>query len=257
MNNACVVGWGTVGKATALTFGIEKFYSRSEANITLENIAKLKYVFICLPTPVEKGKYFTEDIEKIIRSINEYKDISGRVFIIRSTVYPGFARHLQLSLGIRNIVSNPEFLSEDTWEIDAKQPQMIVVGGDDQKYREMVKGLYQGRFKYIDYFETDNTTAELIKAAMNAFFTTKVVFANSIFDIAQKVGANYGTVKDAIERHPWGSKNHFRIFDKNGRGASGKCLRKDIEALSEYGESTFLKAVKVLNEKYLEESGKI
>lgn len=257
MNNTCVVGWGTVGKATALSFGIEKFYSRSEANITLENIAKLKYVFICLPTPTKDGKCFTDDIEDIIRKINEYENVNDRVFVIRSTVYPGFARSLQLSLGITNIISNPEFLSEDTWEIDAKQPQMIVIGGDDAKYREVVKGIYQGRFKYIDYIETDNTTAELLKVAMNAFFTTKIVFANSIFDVAQKVSANYGTVKKALESHPWGSKNHFRIFDKNGRGASGKCLRKDIEALAELGESTFLKVVKVMNEKYLEESGKI
>ncbi len=241
--DACILGRGTVGKATALSFGIEKFYSRHEANITLEEASKCRYIFVCLPTPTIEGKCYTKDIHEIIKQIDQYPNYSDRIFIVRSTVYPGFTR----SLGIDHVVFNPEFLSEDTWEKDAKQPQMIVIGCDNPKYGEIIKGLYMGRFKYAMPIITDTITAEMIKLTLNNFFCLKVAFANEIYDYAQKCGANYETIKKALEIHPWGSKNHFTVFYKEKRGMHGKCLPKDLEAFANSTNSLLLKAVIDIN----------
>jgi len=254
----CVIGYGTVGKSTALTFSIDKYYSRSTANITLEEAAACRYIFICLPTPIKDGKYVTKPITAIVRELSKYPSFKNSVLIIRSTVYPGYNHFLQATFGIKNVVSNPEFLSEDTWKEDAVKPSIVVIGADDPKLREKVAGLYQGRFKYSAPIITDPVTAELLKLAFNTFFVTKVIFANELYDYTQKTKANYETIRQALEAHPWGSKNHFQAFHKNGRGAGGKCLRKDVEALAYLvGHSAFFDIIHYQNEKLLKESNKV
>lgn len=242
MDNACVLGGtGYVGRATRLAFGIDKFYARHESNMTLEDCSNIKYIFICLPTPTINGKCFTDDIYALIKQIASYPRNVDNVLIIRSTVPPGFANYVQESLGIDNAVSNPEFLSESTWEADAKQPQIVIIGANNAKHREDVKAFYVGRFKYMKPLMTNNVTAELIKYTMNCFFSTKVLFFNEIFDFAQKVGANYEDVKLALESHPWGSKNHMQIEYKGRRGVHGSCLPKDLLSFAEMTESPFFK----------------
>jgi UDPglucose 6-dehydrogenase len=238
MNDKCVIGYGYVGKSTALAFNIEKYYTRHDGNITFDEISKCRYIFICLPTPTIDGKCFTDDIKSFIEMISKYPNPNDRTIIIRSTVPPGFAK----SFNQGNIVSNPEFLSESTWEKDATNPWLVVVGGEPQ-HRERIVGLYRGRFKYSKPFETDNTTAELIKYSLNTFFATKVVFANEIFNIAQAVGANYEAIKTVLEGVPWGSKNHFQIYYKEKRGVHGSCLPKDTEALANFSQSPFFKMI--------------
>lgn len=248
-DDKCIIGRGYVGRATELAFDIEKHFSRNDSNITLEEASRCRYIFICLPTPTIDGKCYTGDIYKIIEQINQYPRHVDNVFIIRSTVYPGFANYVKTNLGIDHVVSNPEFLSEVTWEKDAKNPWMIVVGADDPRYRELVKGLYMGRFKYSVPIETDNNTAELLKYAMNSFFATKVIFANEVWDYAQKIGANYETIKRALEASPWGSKNHFEIVYKGKRGIHGSCLPKDTQAFANLTGSKLFKTLLEINEK--------
>lgn len=256
MNDGVVIGYGVIGKAVAEAFGIDKYYSRSESNITLGEAAKKKYIFICLPTPTINGKNFTDDIEKIIKQLVDNGLSENSVVIIRSTVYPGFNKHLQDTLGIKNIVSNPEFINNDTAIEDMKKPDLVVIGADEKKYRDMVLALYSSRFKYIEPVVTDSTTAELIKYALNTFFATKVVFANEIFDVAQEVKANYGVIQKVLEKHKWGSKGHFEIHHKGGRGAGGNCLKKDLEAFISIAVSPFFNTIYNLNQLLLGESNK-
>ncbi len=257
MTNACVIGWGTVGKATAETFNIDKYYSRSSNNISLEEASKCEYIFICLPTPVQaNGDYYVEDITKIISELSKFSSFEKSVVIIRSTVYPGYNLSLRTEYGWMNIVSNPEFLSEDTWKEDALKPQLVVIGADNANLRDKVAALYRGRFKYNEPVVTDSVTAEFIKISLNAFFTAKVVFANQLYDYSRMINANYETVKDIIESHLWGSKNHFTVFHKGGRGAGGKCLRKDIKALAHLVPGSFFGSIYHHNELYVTNSNK-
>lgn len=235
MDNAVCIGAGYVGGATMKTFGIKKYLTRTTGNVDQKQASECRFIFICLPTPNINGKVFTDDIAN---AIDVYSANPDTIIIIRSTVPPGFAA----SFKKKNIVSNPEFLSEDTWEEDAVKPKLIVLGGEG-KALEAVKGLYAGRFKYAQPLVTDNTTAEMIKYAFNTFFATKVVFSNEIFNACQEFAANYETVKRALESHPWGMKNHNVIFYKGRRGVHGSCLPKDTEAFANLTNSAFFKLI--------------
>jgi nucleotide sugar dehydrogenase len=270
MNDAVIIGNGTVGKATGLALGIKEYMSRKDFNISWGDIKRKKFIFICLPTPTVDGMTQTKDIEDVIGKITaidvnkpdrnvhiaERPDELQNIFIIRSTVPVGFNKNLQEKFPNYLFVSNPEFLSEDSAFHDAVNPDLIVIGSDSIEARDAVKGIYDARFKGIDMYITDSVTAELIKYALNTFFTTKILFANQIYDFSQKTTANYETVKAVLMKHPWGSKNHFTVYHKGGRGAAGKCLKKDLESFTMQTNSEFFKMMYVLNQQLLDKTGK-
>ena len=250
MESACIFGYGVVGKATGLSLGITRYFDLQGSNITLEDAAKCRYIFICLPTPTgADGKQDTGYIEDYVRKISSFG--GTQTFVIRSTVLPGTVRRIVGRTGVQSIVSNPEFLTESTWEQDARRPTLVVVGSDSGEARDGVAGLYESRWKGIAIYKTDSVTAETIKYGLNSFFATKVVFANSIFDLCQREKANYETVKKVLESHPWGSKNHFTIWHQGGRGAGGKCLKKDMEAFARFADDTFFPIVDSVNQELL------
>lgn len=249
MDDKVVIGHtGYVGKATAFAFNIKKGYSRTSATVTLEEASKCKYIFICLPTPTENGECDTTAISEVIANLHAL-GCSG-TYIVRSTVKPGYADYMMDTMGIDSIVSCPEFLSEDTWKEDARTPKMIILGGRSPDHLERVKGLYMGRYKYSRPIMTDNITAEIAKYAFNTWFSTKVIFNNEVYNFCQKTGANYQTIKKALENHPWGMRNHNVIHYKGRRGIHGSCLPKDTEAFATYTQSPLFKTLLELNKTY-------
>lgn len=239
-----------MGKATAKAFAIPHHFTRHDANITLKDAAYKRYHFFCLPTPTINGECFRDDIISLIGQLESLPH-NQNVYIIRSTVIPGTARYIESQLSIHSVISNPEFLTENTWEEDALHPDIVVIGGDQKNYVDDVRGIYEGHIKTAKIITTDSVTAELTKYAINTFYATKVIFANQIFDICQRIGANYETVKDAMYSRKWIGKNHLEIWHKGGRGASGRCLSKDLEAFANYSKSDLLEEVKKVNDKLL------
>lgn len=248
MEEACVIaGLGVVGSNTARLFGIKKIFDLNGSTITLEEAAKCKYCFIALPTNVlEDGTYDTRDIEATIKQLEGYG--GAGIYILRSTVWPGFANHLMDILGIDRIVSNPEFLSEATAWQDTKSPPFILLGGAADRFLQEVRGIYEARVKGANVILTDNKTAEMAKLAMNAYFSTKVIFANQLYDVCTNQGANYEKVKEILERHPFGPRNHFDVYFKGKRGIHGKCLPKDTRAFNHYTEMELTKKVMEINQ---------
>jgi len=250
MNNAVVIGGlGTTGKETRLALGIKNYFDLKRSNLTLKEIAKqCRYVFLALPTPTVNGVCQTKDIFKAIQQIHQLGG-KEKVYIIRSTVIPGTCRKMMKKLNINSIVHNPEFLTETTWKKDAKNPDIIVIGADNQKFGKEVKELYKARFKGAEIILTDTITSEMIKYAINCFYATKVIYANQIYDLCQKTGADYEKVKKAMYKRKWIGENHLTVFYKGKRGVGGKCLRKDVEAFARYSGLPLLKLVKKINDK--------
>ena len=251
MESSCVYGMGVVGQATAEAFGINNYYSRNKSNTTLKQAGQLRYHFICLPTPTVNNRCFTDDILALIKALQDFQ-VGQNVYIIRSTVLPGFCRYITQETGAVGVVHNPEFLSEDTWVKDTMHPDLVVIGGDQRNFVEDVAGIYKSRYKYIEPIMTDSITSEMIKYAVNTFFATKVMFGNQIYDICKRLGVNYETVKKAMYQQKFIGANHLDIWHKGGRGAGGKCLRKDLDAFTEYANSKLLTLIKKLNDEYLD-----
>lgn len=250
MQDAVCYGMGVVGKATAKALSIPHYFDKTGANITLKEAAYKRYHFFCLPTPTVNGECQRDDIIELIRQLEDLPH-DQNVYIIRSTVIPGTARYIQSTLNINSVISNPEFLSEATAEDDAIHPDIVVIGGDKKNYVDDVVGIYQAHIKTAKIFTTDSITAELSKYAINTFYATKVVFANQIFDVAQHIGANYETIKEIMYNRKWIGENHLDIWHKDGRGAGGKCLRKDLDAFGNYSKSKLLETVIRLNDELL------
>jgi UDPglucose 6-dehydrogenase len=256
MKEAFVIGGlGIVGQATTKSLGVTKYFDTKKSNITLKQGAKMKYCFICLPTPTDEKGGQTEARKVIHDYIAQLTDLGFKgLFIIRSTVIPGTCKALAEEFKCR-VASCPETLSEDSWEQDAVTPKVIIMGGDTQADKEELASMWKD-VKTHDWILTDTVTAETIKYAFNSFFLTKIVWANQMYDICEKNGADYEKVKHAIKNHRWGTTHHLIIEHKGGRGGGGRCLPKDIKAWAKYSGMEFFKLIDELNDAYLTKSKK-
>jgi len=256
-DDAVVIGGkGTVGRATRKALNIKYYFDKKDSNIGLnEAHHKCLFVFICLPTPVVEGEYKTEEITAIVRQMASMG--SRNIFVIRSTVAPGYGRWLHNKFGVP-VVSHPEFGNEDSMLDDMKNPDLVVLGADADSYwaLERVRNKFYADVDSSKLISTDNSTAEQIKVTLNAFYTMKVIFANEVYDNCESTLANYELVKYALEHNRYGSKNHFDIFHKGGRGAGGGCLRKDFEFFSNFTNSELFKVANKINIKLLESTNK-
>jgi nucleotide sugar dehydrogenase len=253
----CVVigGMGFVGRATRMSLNITHYFDLKESNITLEQASKKLFIFLCLPTPTDEKGGQESGVNLARDYIRQIKEYGGRnIFVVRSTVIPGTCRALAKEFDVM-VCSNPELMSEDTWERDATNPRLTILGADDIPSRNALVDLWKP-VKSKKTIVVDTVTSEMMKYAFNTFFISKIVYANQIYDACEKAGANYKEIREALMYHPWGSKHHFKVFHKGGRGGGGHCFPKDIKAFAKWSNLPFFQKVEELNNKYLLESRK-
>lgn len=233
MTNAAVVGGlGVVGTATRKLFGIEKYFDLKGSNCTLADVAKCKYVFITLPTKPTADGYNVEDIYDILKQIAQYPS-SEKLYILRSTVIPGTTDSLFARLGLTNIVYNPEFLTMSTIDDDTFNPDIVVLGCHNQGWANEIKHLYMEHVKNKPkYILARPREAEMIKIATNLFYSTKVIFANQLYDVCKKYQIDYDQVQEALYERKWIGKNHLKAVFNGKRGLGGMCLKKDLMAFN-------------------------
>jgi UDPglucose 6-dehydrogenase len=151
-----------------------------------------------------------------------------------------------------HLVWNPEFLREGFAVQDTLHPDRIVLGIKNEADVSTLTDIYATALSGdTPLVVTDYATAELVKVAANAFLATKISFINAFAYLADEVGADVGTLADAIGH----DTRIGRRFLNAGIGFGGGCLPKDIRALraraTELGLSEhfeFLKNVDEVNE---------
>jgi UDPglucose 6-dehydrogenase len=208
-----------------------------------EAVAASQVIFITVHAPLsEDGSVDIQHVfaaaESIARHMTGYK-----VIVNKSTVPIGTGRkvkeavraaldHRGLSLKF-DIVSNPEFLSEGSAVRDFMRPDRIVIGGDNEKGREIIRDIYN----VLDLIETpiiftSLETAELVKYASNAFLATKIAFINEIASLCDAVHADIRDIARAM-----GMDGRIgKYFLHPGPGYGGSCLPKDTKALVKIGQ---------------------
>ncbi|WP_232082048.1 UDP-glucose/GDP-mannose dehydrogenase family protein [Arthrobacter sp. SO5] len=153
----------------------------------------------------------------------------------KSTVPVGTARRLgnlvreSTSGDVKvDLLWNPEFLREGYAVEDTLRPDRLVAGGDSAAAIDLLKLVYAKALKSgTPFISTDLETAELVKAAANAFLATKISFINAFSEVTEHVGGDIRVLADAI-----GLDNRIgRRFLNAGVGFGGGCLPKDIRAL--------------------------
>ena len=229
-----VGGNGVIGKATAKALGLTKVYDLHNPNITLKEAEDYRFIFFCLPTPYENNGYNIKLIEGYFKQLSK-----NHVFVVRSTVYPGFGDHMAEKYGSM-IISYPEFLTEKTAEADAINPDIVVAGSKHKPALDELNYRFLSRLPGQKFLFSDCAHAEFIKLAINGLYSTKVLYANMMYDYAGHVGVSWDKIKDVMYQRKWIGQNHLKVPWQGLRGLHGKCLPKDYKALATYSCNPFL-----------------
>jgi UDPglucose 6-dehydrogenase len=166
---------------------------------------------------------------------------------IVSTVLPGTIRRELLPLAIRPVggeavderplvryVYNPALISLGTVVPDLLKPDFILIGADDDHAASQVEQVW-AQVVYPELLggtvhHTSIESAELLKVALNAYLSSKIMFANTLAELCQAIdGADVDEVTDglALSRKAMG-----RFGLRAGMGDGGPCRPRDTVALS-------------------------
>lgn len=230
-----IIGYGFVGKAVEYGFQnrnteIKKYDKFLPTDPFEETVDFADFIFICLPTPYKGDRIDLSIIDEMIGRIAERTNGTEKIIIIKSTVIPGTTKRLAEAYPDTKFVFNPEFLREKTSNEDFVNADRTVIGSFNKDAAERVRELYESRFPQIPQtFITDPTSAEMTKYMANLLLATRVIFANEMFELTEKLGIDYNAVKEMVVADKRMGNSHLDISPERGFG--GKCFPKDLIAL--------------------------
>jgi len=180
---------------------------------------------ICVPTPLNSEKkanldYVKKASESIVPCLRE-----NAVVILESTVPPrtciDVIKPLLEKSGLKAgnkfaLAFCPERVIPGRILVEIVDNDRIV-GGIDEKSTKLAKDLYKS-FVKGNIFETDSTTAEMVKLMENTFRDVNIALANEFAFVAETVKIN---IWDAIKL----ANKHPRVnIHQPGPGVGGHCI---------------------------------
>ena len=244
-----IIGYGVVGKAAENTltknYKIVK-YDKFQNLDEFHELAGCKFIFVMVPTPFDCSKNEVDD-SAVVESLAKLEEINyNGIVIIKSTLPPGYCSNYSKLYNLE-IVFNPEFLRESTTpNEDFENQEIVVLGTDDQDIFQRVKQMFQEvLLPNVQYYHTTTQEAEMIKCAQNTMLASRVALANMIFDACNENGIDYSRIREiAFDNFEILGPHMTQVPGPDGnRGFGGKCLPKDIRALSTVYSSDLLKAI--------------
>ncbi|MBI5004027.1 hypothetical protein HZC00_02960 [Candidatus Kaiserbacteria bacterium] len=227
------IGQGYVGKNYANDFENRGFsvvrYSLEEPYIKNKSrIKECDVVFIAVPTPSTPKGFNAEILEGTFSLIKD-----GAIVVIKSTILPGMTEQFQAKYPQFVFLFSPEFLREVTAAEDAAHPYSNIVGYSKTHvvHREAAEQVLSLLPKAAASIICTSTEAELIKYAQNVSGYIDIMTFNVFYDLAQKLGADWGPILQAMRADPNIPSRFANPIHKSGRGAGGHCLIKDMAAL--------------------------
>ncbi len=254
-----IMGTGMVGGSVRRYFesvGVTPFiYDKGKNEGSIAEVNQADIIFVAVPTPYDEavGGFDLSYVKDALTAIQ-----SEKIVVIKSTMVPGTTEVLQKEYPNLKLMYNPEFLTELTADQDMKFPDRQIIGVTEKSFgvaADVLAILPLAPFERI----VPATAAEMTKYYGNTWFSTKVVFANQMYDLCRKVGIDYDTVRECVSADKRIGRTHLEIFHKGYRGYGGKCLPKDTRALIQLGdklgvELALLKKVEELNNRLVAQS---
>lgn len=186
-------------------------------------------VVFAVPTPTTDHGGDWSAVDAALTDFDE----TDATCVLRSTMPPGSTRRLAEKYELP-LVYSPEFLRDRSGVEDFFDPDRIVLAGPAERRADVRELLQVPPIDCETFIETDDyLTAEIAKEAHNAFFATKVSFANQMRVIAEAGGADPQTIMDIVTADHRNTSSHL---DPMLGPYGGKCLPKDTEALRLYGQ---------------------
>ncbi|XP_039631469.1 UDP-glucose 6-dehydrogenase-like [Polypterus senegalus] len=203
-------------------------------------IQEADLVFISVNTPTKTfgiGKGRAADLKYIEACARRIADVSDgcKIVVEKSTVPVRAAESIRrifnantkASLNFQ-VLSNPEFLAEGTAISDLKNPDRVLIGGDEtpegQKAIEALRNIYEHWVPKTKIITTNTWSSELSKLAANAFLAQRISSINSISALCEVTGADVEEVAHAIGTDQRIGSN----FLKASVGFGGSCFQKDV-----------------------------
>jgi GDP-mannose 6-dehydrogenase len=220
---------------------------------------------ICVGTPsAATGHLDLSHVEQTVEQIG--KALASKeafhVVAIRSTIIPGTSERLSKILASASgkqagrdfaVVANPEFLREGSAIADYFAPPYTLVGSNDVKGSESMRGVYAG----IDapFIVVDVKVAEMIKLVNNSFHALKVTFGNEVGRVCKELGVDSHELMGLFLKDT--KLNVSPAYLMPGFAYGGSCLPKDLEALKSiahdrYVTTPVLNAISSSNKAHIE-----
>jgi len=257
-----IIGFGWVGKAQSKLFPDAIVYDKynpfipegAQEPTTMADINQCDIAFICVPTPLEKGKLDCSIVEEAV------KGCSCPLIVIRSTVMPGTTDRLSKKYR-KKIVFQPEYIGETVAHplFDPRSRPFLILGGARENLRRVIE-LYQEAYNAnIRIRQVSALEAEIIKMSDNRAIAFKVAQCQELYDVCQKAKIDYYTIRDAVYDDDFRFNLWFTFVYPNKRGFNSKCIPKDVYGWAAWAESCgyepkLTKAMLKINQAYLRQN---
>jgi UDPglucose 6-dehydrogenase len=235
--NIGVVGMGVVG--TAISDGFKqighkvKSYDIKDSS-QIESLLDCNIIYICVPTnPTATGSCDTSQVVSTVEKLNilEYQGIVA----IKSTVLPGTTQELHNTFPDLQLCFVPEFLRERSALSDFMDlHDILIVGTDSPAVFGSVVECHNNIPKKT--IMVSATEAEIAKYFNNVYNAMRITFANGMFEVCDKLGADYQSVFSAISSRNTIGTDYLRCSEFL-RGYQGACLPKDTQAFAVFVKS--------------------
>ncbi len=228
-----VIGLGRVGESVCELFSphgdVVAWDRKGRTPYPDGELASCDFAVVCVDTPLDgDGR---ADVTSVVSAISA---LPCERVLLKSTVPPGTTAGLAELTG-KSICFWPEYVSESTYfnpyfPSRISEVPFVILGGQQVERRWFIDRLMPILGPTKTYFQCSSTEAELIKYAENAYFATKITFANEYRRICEAFDADWHTVREGWLLDPRVEPMHTAVFDHEP-GFGGKCLPKDIRAI--------------------------
>ncbi|GAB3293639.1 UDP-glucose/GDP-mannose dehydrogenase family protein [Epidermidibacterium keratini] len=248
--------------------GLEEIFEQAQARGLLHfttdpaDLADAEVHFLCVGTPQSADGRHTDTsyVEAAASRLAPYLSRDALV-VGKSTVPVGTANALAARL--RNLTGrevrlawSPEFVRQGRCVHDTLEPDRIVYGVGGSRANDdiaVLDEIFAPQYAAgADRVVVDYATAELVKAAANAYLATKISFINAVAELCEASGADALALADAIGL----DRRIGRDFLSPGLGFGGGCLPKDLNGLGARAEeydaarpAALLREVDAINDK--------
>lgn len=232
-----LIGFGYVGKGMHKIFPEAILHDPAQGYDNAVAVNASDLAIICVPTPMkDNGECDTSIVESVIDWLET------PLILIKSTIIPGTTEKLRKKYGKR-ICFSPEYIGEGKYYTPVQYPDptnplqhgFMIIGGEGKDCSDIMDIFTPKLGPACRIRIMTSLEAEIVKYAENAWGATKVTFANTLYEICQKLGANWYQVREGWIDDPRVEPMHTAVFpDKRGWG--GKCYPKDVNAIYQIGK---------------------
>jgi UDPglucose 6-dehydrogenase len=186
-----------------------------------------------VPAPEETKDFDYSHLVSAVRQLSRaaYQQSKEITIAVISTVLPGTCDRLLrplLAPGVR-LVYTPSLIALGTVADDLLNPEFVILGADSYEDSLPVQEIYTS-LHARPVITMSVPSAELTKVAYNTYTSMKIVFANTVLEIADKTGADADAVTNALSLATVNLMS--RKYMRGGMGGGGYCHPRDVIAMS-------------------------